>query len=634
MGTKIAIVVYPFFDVRRPALGPTILKRAVYDATGVDVDLQYLNIAFRDKIGDKLYDWILDLPTTLLAGDWVFSEALFGANPQADGAYKDLVTTSAFITRDGESDVFGQLLEARSHVSAFNDWALKAIDWDSYVLIGFSSIFQQHVGSLSFAKLLKASNANIPNVFGGANCEGEMGEGTLSAFTFVDYVCSGEGEIVLVDLVAKLIRDASLPRRRLLRSTTLQRLDDLPQPRFEDYFEQLDRSRFGRAEAVLVPFETSRGCWWGQKTHCTFCGLNGEAMRFRQKTPGRAASEIRELWSRYGGAHVVLAATDNIMPAGYVKTVLPQIEDLGANLFYEVKANLDHQDLRQLQRAGIRTIQPGIEQLSTRLLRLLRKGTTALKNLALLRDCAQFRIRPLWNFLVDIPAENESDYEPLLELLPSIFHLPPPGWGKATPIRFDRFSPYLERSGEYGLNELKPVAAYAPIYHALDERSAKRIAYYFAETALVFSRDHPVKQRVCELIAKWHDVHGVSALIEIGTDHSLLIIDLRGGSTERVFRLPHPWDTLFLSLREPTSRARIIERASTYFALNPQEIDLFLDCLANYKLVGREDDHLVSLSVGIEDGYELPQGLRQRAKDIVELTATHESWTVISGSPA
>ena len=27
--------------------------------------------------------------------------------------------------------------------------------------------------------------------------------------------------------------------------------------------------------------ETSRGCWWGQRMHCTFCGLNGSGMVYR-----------------------------------------------------------------------------------------------------------------------------------------------------------------------------------------------------------------------------------------------------------------------------------------------------------------------------------------------------------------
>ena len=40
-------------------------------------------------------------------------------------------------------------------------------------------------------------------------------------------------------------------------------------------------------------FETSRGCWWGQIHHCLFCGLNGDTIAYRSKSPGRAVEELR-----------------------------------------------------------------------------------------------------------------------------------------------------------------------------------------------------------------------------------------------------------------------------------------------------------------------------------------------------
>jgi radical SAM superfamily enzyme YgiQ (UPF0313 family) len=58
----------------------------------------------------------------------------------------------------------------------------------------------------------------------------------------------------------------------------------------------------------------------------------------------------------------------------------------GLNIFYEQKANLPRERLVLLKKAGIHTIQPGIEALSSELLSLMRKGTTARQNVALLRD--------------------------------------------------------------------------------------------------------------------------------------------------------------------------------------------------------------------------------------------------------
>jgi hypothetical protein len=41
-----------------------------------------------------------------------------------------------------------------------------------------------------------------------------------------------------------------------------------------------------RIEPGLL-IETSRGCWCGAVSHCTFCGLNGEGMAYRRKSPQR-----------------------------------------------------------------------------------------------------------------------------------------------------------------------------------------------------------------------------------------------------------------------------------------------------------------------------------------------------------
>ncbi len=48
-------------------------------------------------------------------------------------------------------------------------------------------------------------------------------------------------------------------------------------------------------ERNMMPYKTSRGCWWGQKHHCTFCGINGGGMGFRDKSPDLALDQVRKL---------------------------------------------------------------------------------------------------------------------------------------------------------------------------------------------------------------------------------------------------------------------------------------------------------------------------------------------------
>src|SRR5207237_3798341 len=110
---------------------------------------------------------------------------------------------------------------------------------------------------------------------------------------------------------------------------------------------------------IWLPWETSRGCWWGQKRHCTFCGLNGEGMEFRARSADRTIADLQDLLARYPECNI--AMSDNIMPHSYFRTVLPQLALIRpkAEIFYEQKANLTLQKVRALARAGITRIQPG-----------------------------------------------------------------------------------------------------------------------------------------------------------------------------------------------------------------------------------------------------------------------------------
>src|SRR2546427_13090875 len=92
----------------------------------------------------------------------------------------------------------------------------------------------------------------------------------------------------------------------------------------------------GKVEPMLF-FETSRGCWWGERAHCTFCGLNGQTMAYRAMKPENAMRQFDWLFSHAPWA-TKYCCTDNIMPMDYLTDVFPKITPPpGASIFYEVK---------------------------------------------------------------------------------------------------------------------------------------------------------------------------------------------------------------------------------------------------------------------------------------------------------
>ena len=71
-------------------------------------------------------------------------------------------------------------------------------------------------------------------------------------------------------------------------------------PDYDDYYQLLaELGQTAQGLDRILLYEGSRGCWWGEKHHCTFCGLNAQSMKFRAKTPEQVLQEIALLSQRY-----------------------------------------------------------------------------------------------------------------------------------------------------------------------------------------------------------------------------------------------------------------------------------------------------------------------------------------------
>jgi ribosomal peptide maturation radical SAM protein 1 len=253
-------------------------------------------------------------------------------------------------------------------------------------------------------------------------------------------------------------------------------MDALPYPEFEGYFADLRASRLaGIFDAHLV-FETSRGCWWGAKHHCTFCGLNGDTMAFRSKAADRAFAEIKHLTEKYAAKK--LGCVDNILDMRYIDTLFPRLAEANYQLdiFYEVKANLRFAQLEKMRCAGVTQIQPGIETFSDQVLKLMDKGCTGLQNIQLLRWCEELGIGVAWNILAGFPDEDANEYQKMAALVPLLTHLAPPC--SCGLVRLDRFSPFHTRADKFGFKKMRPARAYYYVF-PFDRQEISRIAYYF-----------------------------------------------------------------------------------------------------------------------------------------------------------
>ncbi|HWW60473.1 MAG TPA: RiPP maturation radical SAM C-methyltransferase, partial [Thermoanaerobaculia bacterium] len=442
----------PFATARYPALGPSLLAAAC-ERDGIRCSVTYANVMLAARMGLERYEHIADSSSVSAAGERLFAAAAFGTCPLPDG-YEDLaVTLDEFVY-----DVTQQIVRGGAKI------------------IGFSSSFQQNSAAVAIARALKSAAPDRITLFGGANADAPMGEALADVAGCFDVVVSGEADELFTELCRKLLAGRVMPR--VICGLPVQRLDDLPVPRYDDYFTAIAAFAAAPALPASLPFESSRGCWWGQKKHCTFCGLNAGGMAYRRKSGERLIGEIEQLVTRYGTA--TLHAADNILPLDLTGEVLPWLaaRQPRLDLFYEVKANVRPAMLDLFVRAGINSIQPGIESLADRVLQRMDKGVSAAQNIALLRDCASRQIDVNWNLLVDVPGDEADDYAAMSALVPSLEHLQPPSG--CTPVLIDRYSPYFTKPEAFGITDVRPLPVYASIYPVSADLS--RLAYHFRGT--------------------------------------------------------------------------------------------------------------------------------------------------------
>ena len=611
---NVLLLSMPFGPLERQALGLSLLKPQLA-RNGIDCHIRYLTFPFAEFIGFEDYQWIShEVPYTAFAGDWVFRRSLYGHHAEEEQQYIQHVLRETWHL--GERDI-ARILRIRTFVPAYLDYCLQLIPWDEYGIVGFTSTFEQNLASLSLAQTVKAAFPHLPLVFGGANWEGEMGRELMRHFPFVDYVCSGEADESFPALAKHLLtrskRKSSFAKIPGLawregteichtgQSTLIRNMDALPLPEFEDYFANLEDSTVSASIAPVLLLETSRGCWWGEKSHCTFCGLNGGAMEFRSKSAERCLQELEALSARWQIDFVEVV--DNIMDMKAFKHLLPQLAEQGApyRFFYEVKSNLTKHHVRLLAKAGVYRIQPGIESMSDHVLQLMRKGTTALRNIQLLKWCKEYGVAVDWNILYGFPGETLQDYHGMLKLLPSIRFLGAPT--ACGPIRLDRFSPYFHDPNGFGLTNVRSNPVYRYLY-PFPQESLDNLAYFFEYD---YQNGMEVDAHAAELIhycREWEQNPEEGCLWSFQPHPGeILLIDTRTDASQGEFRLTGMEAEAYKfcdELRQGVAVFRHLQKTFPHESFSTSHVLEFLDTLCECRLMVTDGKHYLSLAVPSE----------------------------------
>lgn len=611
----IALVSPPWPLYTRPSIQLGTLKafvRSRFPNIGVRSHHLYLQVA--EAIGYRPYHSISE--RTWLA------ETVYGAL-----LYPDRLDTMARLFRreaGGAPEIrrldFEQLT---ARVQIVSDEWLAATDWSDIRLVGFSSVLCQLTACLYLIRRLKQRCPHLTTVAGGSAFSLPSGVAALSLFPDIDAVVFGEGELPLAHLVQHYVVDGrpieELPpangilTRRSAESQNagrgffqLENLDHLPLPDFDDYFETLSGFSASKRFFPTLPIEFSRGCWWqrdtgaGVSSGCEFCNLNLQWRGYRSKTAGRAVSEVDQLARRH--RVLSMAIVDNVLPKESTGDILRGVAGLKRDmtLFAEIRATTPLAELELMRAAGMRKLQVGVEALSTQLLRKLRKGTTAIQNLEIMKHCEALGIANLSNLILHFPLSDAQDVEETLRTMEFAGAFRPP---KPVGFWLGLGSPVARNPSAYGIRAVANHSNWARIFPPAVFRELPLMVQSYRPAAPVQRRLwKPVQTRLKAWAASYERLqHGPlpePILSYRDGGDFMMIRERRLDGDSANHRLEGTSRAIYLFCGHHRPLKQIVERFPTVPA---DKITSFLQKMTSERLMFAEDDQFLSLAVPVRN---------------------------------
>ncbi len=499
-----------------------------------------------------------------------------------------------------------------------------SVDWSSYDCVGLSAAMLQTFSSVLMAKIVKERAPSVLTALGGPEATGPMGLSLLKVFPEIDCTVHGEGEKPLAAIVEALRNGDNLglipgvvtrsapPGREPVRAQ-VDDLDLLPCPDYDAYFEVLSSLPWGDEvrRDLEIPVEGARGCWWANRgrsgnTSCAFCNLNHQWEGYREKTADRFADEMGSLSDRYSSRRFLFLenitrrrAADSVALFRTIRQRLfrpPQIA-------MEARADTPPHVWRLLREAGVVSCQTGIESLSTRVLKRIGKGTTAIRNVETMKALEQWDIIHPANLLHGLPDMTVEEVEENVEMIPFVKAYYP-----LRPCRFSlRYgSPYWEKLSRQGEHQSSKGQANDPEWRAILPEEVEKGLFlssraFFEETPDLARAVHRLEEACDEWLRHYTDAkrRGVKYLLSWVMDGThpggLIIRDFRE-ERFRIHRLAGPEAAVYAFF---DTRRRVKDCAATLPHIPGHMVEEYLRKFVGERLLLREGPYALSLAISL-----------------------------------
>jgi ribosomal peptide maturation radical SAM protein 1 len=501
------------------------------------------------------------------------------------------------------------------------DEFISSINWDRFGLAGFSICLCQLTSSLYFIRSIKKKFPKLDIVIGGSMFAGDSIKDIFTVFPEIDFVINGEGELPLCSLVRhlrncadpeKISRITGLVTSRSCRSkkpvtfNQMADLKDLPVPDYDDYFHLMKTAAPDNNFFPTLPAEASRGCRWQASNSghsgCAFCNLNRNWQGYRCKGPEQVCGEIDHLTSKYRTLSV--AFMDNLIPSKRAMEMFDQLSGLkkDLNLFCELRATTQKRVLEKMGSAGVSNIQIGIESLSSRLLKKLNKGTTAIQNLEIMKHCEGLGIANNANLILYFPGSDLEDINETLRNLEFAAFFRPP-----TLVHFwlGHGSSVYNDPASFGVKAIFNHPNYAKIFpEDIHRHMTFLIQRYRGDMKYQKKLWRPVKQKVQDwekTYTRIHRIGGDTPILSYRDGRDFMII-----RQKRLSKAPftHRLEGLSRKVYLYCGQHRSLEKILHHFqGLTQEKVTPFLKMMTDKKLMFEENGKYLSLAVPLQGAH-------------------------------
>lgn len=326
---------------------------------------------------------------------------------------------------------FGQIQHYNENYSAFIAAATDHILAMEPKMVSFYTLWPHYHIILRLARELKARSSDLIIVLGGPQASATA-EPTMTAASWVDYICTGEGENTIVPFVQTILRehgknlemvqglyyrkDGAVVHNQL--DTPLCDLNTLPywDERLCAIHRENPDPRWD-APNYYMPIDAGRGCPY----NCTFCCTSHFWKRtYRLKSPDRILADIRHYHDNFGITSFWFSHDAFTSNRQLVSKVCDRIIESDINIRWRCSSRIDcinEELLLKMKESGLVEIELGIETGSARMQKLTRKNLNLDRSKKLIDFMLKLGIRVSLFFMYGFPEETEEDLADTLDLI-------------------------------------------------------------------------------------------------------------------------------------------------------------------------------------------------------------------------